>query len=314
MDEISHNELFKLTIEADEKALQEGLEPRQRGLRVIAIVMERLNHRGYVAVGHNTPEIVKKIHALHSSLYRPSDIAIGSIHGGIFMFRDVFARVDIPIILGQLRLDPLSCTNFSKTQMKWLSSSPAHFQMFNDQFIDIFDFGGGIGNFDGYRTPPTEALEIFWLSAFQFQAAAAALSVAFDFRGAIQSALIGAELSIKAGLAAAGTDEASRRKFGHNLSSAVDALSAIYPHFDVNRTLAAVGQLPPYVANRYATTQPNRVETGHIVMKAQYVAGEVMRQVTGYSLRSALSGHSERLYPATSGHAIVGVRPTSRRP
>jgi hypothetical protein len=298
MGEISDNDLFRLIVEADEKALQEGIEPRQRGLRVIEIVMERLNHPGYVGFGQNTAEIVKKVHTLHSSLYRPSDIAIGGIHGGIFMFRDVFARVDIPIIFGQVALNPLSCTNFSKTQAEWLSSRPADFQMFNDQFIDIFDFGGGIGNLSGYRTPPKEALEIFWLSAFQFQAAAAALSVAFDFRGAIQSALIGTELSIKAGLAAAGTDEAGRRKFGHNLGSAVSALSAAYPNLDVNRVLAAVGLLPPYVANRYAATQPSRVETGHIVMKAQYIAGEVMRQVTGYSLRSALPGHSGRLYPA----------------
>jgi hypothetical protein len=298
MGEISDSDLFELVVEADEKALQEGLEPRQRGIRVVEIVMGRLNHLGYVAFSHNTPEIVKKIHTLHSSLYRPSDIAIGGIHGGIFMFRDVFAHVDIPIILGQVRLDPLACTNFSKRQTEWLSSRPADFQMFNDQFIDIFDFGGGIGNLSGYRNPPKEALEIFWLSAFQFQAAAATLSVAFDFRGAIQSALIGTELSIKAGLAAAGTDEASRKKFGHNLSAAINALSAIYPHFDAKRVLTAVEQLPPYVANRYAATQPSRVETGHIVMKAQYIAGEVMRQVTGYSLRSALSGHSGRLYPA----------------
>src|SRR5260370_16312793 len=113
MNEMSGRELFKLVVEADEKALQEGLEPRHRGIRVVAIVMEQLNLLGYVVFGHNTPEIVKTIHTLHSSLYRPSDIAIGGIHGGIFIFRDLFPRIDIPIILGQVRLDPLSCTNFS---------------------------------------------------------------------------------------------------------------------------------------------------------------------------------------------------------
>jgi hypothetical protein len=39
------------------------------------------------------------------------------------------------------------------------------------------------------------------------------------------------------------------------------------------------------------------METGHIVMSAQYVAGEVMRQITGYSVRSAQSPPSERAYP-----------------
>ena len=103
---------------------------------------------------------------MHSSLYRPSDIAIGAIHGGIFMFRDVFARVNIPTILGQCRLEPLSCTDLSERQKKWLSSRAADLQMFDDQFIDIFDFGGGIGHFFGYQQPPRKRLRFSALRHF----------------------------------------------------------------------------------------------------------------------------------------------------
>ena len=68
------------------------------------------------------------------------------------------------------------------------------------------------------------------------------------------------------------------------------------PEFDINRVLVAINRLPPYVENRYSATQPSRIETGHIAMCAQYIAGEVMRQVTGFSIRPAFE-LSERIYP-----------------
>ncbi len=55
--------------------------------------------------------------------------------------------------------------------------------------------------------------------------------------------------------------------------------------------------MPAYVENRYSSTQPTRIETGHIVMGAQYIAGEVMRQVTGYSIRCTHTPPQERVYP-----------------
>jgi hypothetical protein len=199
-------------LEADEELFREGAEPRERCLPVISKVMTKLQISEFILAGQHTPAIVKRISALHSSLYRPADIAVGGIHGGIFMFRDVFARVDIPTIYGRLSIDPLKLTNLSEIQIRWLSSREADHRMFNDQFVDIMDFAGGIGNFAGYRSPPKEASKVFWLAAFQLQAAAAALSVAYDFREAVQSAIIGAELALKGGLAALGVDEARRKK------------------------------------------------------------------------------------------------------
>jgi hypothetical protein len=46
-----------------------------------------------------------------------------------------------------------------------------------DQFTDIFDFAGGVANLGQYKMPPKDALDIFQLAEFQFQAAAPAVSV-----------------------------------------------------------------------------------------------------------------------------------------
>lgn len=298
MPQPSDQELLELIIAADDEALREGSPPKARFLPVTRKVMMHLGYDSYVMLGTNADPIARRIMEVHESLYRPSDLAIGGIHGGIFMFRDIFARVDIPISYGRVRVDPLKLTDLSPQQVKWLCSRPHDLQMYLDQFIDIFDFAGGIGNLANFKTPPKDASDIFYLAAFQLQAAAAALSVAFDFRGAVQSALIGAELALKGGLAAVGVHEKSREKHKHNLGSAATAFFTLQTNFDMQRILAAIKRLPRYVENRYSPSQPSRVETGHIVMGAQYIAGEVMRQVTRFSIRPSLTPAVPRTYPS----------------
>lgn len=302
MSDIPDNELLKLIIEADDLLLREGMEPRGRSLTVIQNVMGSLGQVFSISPMHfaNPPPLAQRIRALHTSLYRSSDFGVGGLHGGVFMFRDVFARITVPIIYGRVRLNPFEMTDLSEKQIQWMCSRDHDMHMFLDQFVDIYDFAGGTSSLGGYKTPPKEALDTFMLAAFQFQAAAAALSVAFDFRGAVQSAIIGAELALKGGLATAGADEAARRKHGHNLASAARAIKEAMSNFDLERVLVTILCIPPYVENRYSPTQPNRIETGHIVMGAQYIAGEVMRQVTGHSIRRGLSMPAERVYPPLS--------------
>jgi hypothetical protein len=297
MIEISDEVLLKLVVAADDEALWTSTSPKQRMFPVARAVMKRLGYHGSIIAGTSTPPIVDLIFAAYRSLYRPSDLAIGGMHGGIFMFRDVFARVGIPFGYGKMSINPFELTDLTETQLRWLCSQPSGLQMYIDQFVDIIDFAGGVGGLGDYKAPPRDALEVLRLAAFQLEAAAATLSAAFDFRGAVQSALIGAELALKGGLAAIGANESERRKHSHNLASAATAYSAAHTGFDLDRVLATVKRLPAFVENRYSTAQPTRIETGHIVMGVQYISGEVMRQITGFSFRSRLDQPSERIYP-----------------
>ena len=71
-------------------------------MATVSKVMRRLGYASFVMAGSGTPPIVERILAIHRSLYRPSDLAVGRIHGGIFMFRDLFARISIPFGYGQM--------------------------------------------------------------------------------------------------------------------------------------------------------------------------------------------------------------------
>jgi hypothetical protein len=297
MTDISDQDLLNLIIAADDETFQKGTPPKGRWMPVVSTVMKKLGQPDYVLAGVGTPPIVERIGKLHSSLYRTSDTAIGGIHAGIFMFRDVFARISIPLMYGTAQMDLFKLTDLSSTQLQWLGSRPADRDAYIDQATDVFDFAGGIANLAQFETPPEEARQVFHNAGFQLQAAAATLSLAFDFRGAVQSALMGAELALKGALAAKGLDAEQRRKHSHKLDSAAKAVAQLYPGFDLERALTVIAKLPPLVENRYSAEQPSRVETGHIVMGAQYIAGEAMRQVTGYSIRQAFRLYPKRNYP-----------------
>jgi hypothetical protein len=73
-------------------------------------------------------------------------------------------------------------TDLSDMQVRWSYSIEHDRRVFLDQFSDIFDFAGGTSNLGKDKAPPQDSAGIFGLAAFQLQAAAAALSAAFDFR------------------------------------------------------------------------------------------------------------------------------------
>ncbi|MEZ5938373.1 MAG: hypothetical protein R3C52_09140 [Hyphomonadaceae bacterium] len=288
MNEPTDQQLFGLIFEEEDKALAERMAPKGRHFEIPSRVMERLGYRSFILGGAGKPPVLTRIERLHARLYRTEDVGIGGLHGGVFMFRGIFGRFYIPISYGAVMIDPFKLTDFSDDQLRWIGTRQEDVENYIDQFAHVFDFAGGAYGLGGYAPPPKPALDMFRLAGFQFQAAAATLSAAFDARGAIQSSLIGTELALKAGLLASGSTEAQIKSHSHNLKSAATELATRYASFDLASVLATVDAFPAYVANRYSSEQPDHFESGEIAMGAQFVAGEVMRSVTGGDFRSKL--------------------------
>ena len=285
-DDKTDDELLQMVLAADEESFAAGCDPKQRSLDVPHRVLTKLGYYEYVEFGAGSPPVRERICAIHRSLYRPKDFAVGGIHGGFFMFRDVYCRIDVPIAFGQFRFEPLDLTDLSLKQKKWLLSQPSCRDRFFEQFAYVFDFAGCIHYFDGYERPPKPALHFFDLAGFQLQSAAATANSAFDPRGSIQSALLGAELALKGGLVAAGyRPENLKKEFGHDREKAARALVEKYTDFEIDKVLDEFASMPRFVENRYSSSQPGRIETGEIVMGAQLVAGEVIRTVSKFTIK-----------------------------
>ncbi|MCK1636756.1 hypothetical protein IVA95_03890 [Bradyrhizobium sp. 157] len=133
--------------------MDEGAAPNQRGLRVTSKVMKNLGYGGYVLFGSGAHPMVAEILSVHSSKYRQKDLGMGGVHGGIFIFRDVFARIYIPFAYGTVKLDPFTLTDLTKNQLAWLAIRPADYQGFWISFRTPWIFLGHLAAINVHPTP-----------------------------------------------------------------------------------------------------------------------------------------------------------------
>lgn len=296
--QISDEQLHELVIKADNEGLSNGEEPKDRAFHNVLRIIKYLEIDGVILFGENAPPIIKRINATNNQIFRTQDSREGGIHLGAFMFRDLFCRFHVPIIFGNPSIEFFKLIDLSDFQKQWLFSERKEAQRFEDQAIDLLDFGYGWMEFGYGRTLDPRGVDLIWRAHSQLEAAAATVTSAFDFRGTVQSAILGTELALKSGLAAHGSTDEDLRDIGHNLEKAAIALHKLESAFDIDRVLRVVRSFPPYVASRYAGSTPSRLEVGHILMGAQYVASEVTRQFSDRNLRNNSEQSRIRSYPA----------------
>lgn len=296
-DDVSDDALLLLVVKADERLFAAGEDIRRRQFNVPRVVMQQLGYVSYGLFGAYTPPILNRIREQFARLYSAHDLAVGG-HIGLFMFRDVFARVGIPHIYGTVAIAPMEHVELTDVQKRILENETDSFDAYHDQFADLFDLEYGVREM---RAPyaQMEMVERFLnLSRLHLHGAAAILTGGYDFRGAVQSGLLATELALKALAAATGLGGNDiRDKYGHHLDRLINYLEPKWPTFDAARVRRVTEAQPPYVRNRYAKEQPNRVEVGHTVMGAQYVAGEVTRQLSGRDFRKGAGQPWPRKYP-----------------
>lgn len=295
----SEKSLLQLLLEADNIGLIEGEEPKARSLKnVMRLASSVRPGGGTILAGRGSAPHITKASELMGRLYRPSDIGMGSLHVGAIMFRDIFARVDIPISYGSPTVDALERSDLTAVQRRWLVHTPDEFRRFLDQFLDLVDFAFGWDDLQGDAGVVPEVKTYATLAHMQLESAAATVTAQCDLRGAVQSSLLATELILKAALLCNGILEPGlKTDFGHNTQSMSDHLERNGMSADFCRINIVLKRLPRFVENRYAASQPSRTETGHILMGAQYVASEMIRCITGRNVRADASVTEPRVYP-----------------
>ncbi len=297
---VTDRELTEALKSADSEGLRLGEGPAARSLLNIGRALRTFGYESFVLMGRGAPPIVERAHKLNDMLFVPKELQTGGMHLGAFLFRDMFCRLYAPVALGQGHIDFWPMLDLSDFQKQWLAENPDDLARFADQAADILDFGYGSQEFGHQRTIDPRGRDLIWRAHVQLEAAAATATSAYDFRGTIQSALLGTELSLKAGLAALGVSDAElkSKRIGHNLEAAATRLGALNASFDTDRVARVVRTFPDFVASRYDLPAPGRIETGHILMGAQYIASEVTRQFSDRDCRKENGELGVRQYPA----------------
>ncbi|WP_174019796.1 hypothetical protein G6L89_000460 [Agrobacterium fabrum] len=298
LDDLSDEELLYLVGKADKQLFEAGSDIRRRQWEVPQRLMQQFGYKGFVMAGIGKPAILDRIEDTFASIYRKQDIAMGG-HIGVFMYRDIFARIGVPHVYGQVRLNPFDFVELTQIQKRIINTEEDQIAIFIDQFSDVSDIQYGISEL---RKPYSEielAGRFLGLSRLHLHSASAVLTGGYDFRGAVQASLLATELALKAGAAGNGLSEREiKDTFGHNNVKVASFLNEKWPSFDEARVMRALKNQPQYVPNRYAAEQPDRREVGHLVMSSQYIVSEVVRQMSDRNFRSNMTPILDRSYPA----------------
>jgi hypothetical protein len=298
--EVSDEQLLSALKRADDEHIANGIQPGGRDMMNIGKALQSFGIQAILmGPDHMVPEISKRARAINNSLFIPKELQVGGQHLGAFLFRDMFCQLYAPIAFGRTRIDFWKMIDLTDFQKTWLAEDPAKLGQFTDQAMDVLDFGFGWHEFGTTRTVNDRSKNLIWRSHSYLEAAAATAIAGCDYGGTVQSAHLGVELALKAGLAANGVadKELAKKTLGHNLPALTTELSKFESAFDYERVGRVVAKFPDYVESRYNLPTPTRIETGHILMGAQYVASEVTRRFSDRNGRKDNPNYPARQYP-----------------
>jgi len=285
---ISLAELRRRVIERDSALISQGLAPPQRPLAVSVAIARELGISWTIGALGSDP-VTEAVHQIYRELYRIGDLAMPPVHVGAIMFRDVFFRVWVPMAYGTVAIEPFDLIDeMSDAQKRWMASEPAALGRFIDQVIDLFDFGYGLDDFSKLHAGDDEAVSLLRLGRAHLEAAANACVGSVDPYAVVQNSLIAIELLLKGALRAAGCTEKKLKAIGHDLVALSAEFVSRQPAADGGLMGRACASLPRLVTHRYQRLSLSRVQIGDVVMKAQYLGGEIMRQLSDRSLRQAI--------------------------
>ena len=299
-------DLQALVMEVDTTLIDEGFEPFQRPLEACKRIADRLGIS--FTIGGKKDKFVEAVHFVYESFYRHDDLYMPPMHIGTVMFRDIFLPLKIPVVYGQVEVDPInSLHEVPENTIKWIFQDNETASTLTDQWIDLFDFVYGLDDEARQEHHPVHAIEFWQLAKQQLEGAAATLLGSIDKYTVIQNSIIAMELLLKGALLAQGESVASLKKYGHMMKDLVDKACELMPHSDHERLKMVVGRTPRLVERRYEAKDYKRTEIGQIMMDAQFVAGEVLRQFSDQDIRSSLTvkssegrDYQERFYPPLS--------------
>ncbi|AUG52176.1 hypothetical protein CSC3H3_05130 [Thalassospira marina] len=285
--------LHSLVIDIDKNLIESGYQPFQRPLQACSEIAKKLGIS--FSIGQKEDDFVCAIQDIYKNLYRPKDLHCPPLHIGTFMFLDTFLPIQIPLIYGTPKIDPVKCLReVPENILRWIFSDKASANTFFDQWIDLSDFTYGLHDVESTQKIHSQAIEYWHLAKQQLEGSSATLHGSIDKYTVIQNSAIATELLMKGAMLAQGEPEKKVRKYQHNLPELSMDLCKTFPNLDHHRIKGVVKGIPSLVERRYEAKKYTRTEIGTLLMNTQFIAGEILRQFSGRNVRNSLTTQSDQ--------------------
>lgn len=272
MTDYPPEEVLKSFEKHERAAIKAGLLPRERSAHVIPKVCKDFGVHYLISPWQKPHPLISRLENLYSKILRQADRGAGAVFTGIACHLDSFFPVIFPIAYGTCRLNVRDCIEISDEQWSRLKCFPDEHDEFMFQVCDVFDIGASLGCYDDFSMPDGYAGDLFCLSCQYMEAAVAAATGNFRLKGAAQSAIMAAELSIKsAAVVVSDLNETQLQKeIGHKISNAKKFICAD-PRYDWPALAAQIKNIPELVRNRYDPQSFSRTEARKVIISAQRI-------------------------------------------
>lgn len=205
----------------------------------------------------------------------------GFLTGGVSL-DGVFYSCRAPLAFGRIRIEPIRQIDApAEVLTRTFARNPEDFWKVAYCACDVIDLAYGSNEISN----ATPELRAHLANAKSHIAAfSQALQHPQTESAAIQSSWMAAELSMKAGLIAAGVPKSQRssRALGHNISSLAECLIENFPSShpgEDDRLRRGSGLFPRDVADRYELPTQSSAEIHDLAMASQFLAASVVRRL-----------------------------------
>lgn len=291
---LSVGELLDVIQQVDDDLLAEEVDVRNRPIRAGSPISVKLELP--IMLDAAIDPIAAVIKHYYDLVYGKDHLAIGPLHVGALMIRDMFEEVYVPHIFGSVRIDAWDHVHrLDRQRLNLLGALfPHELKVCGDQIADIFDFAFAV---EDQRLSEPRARELLWLCKEQIEGACRTLLGSFSRRVAIQGSCYAVELVGKAALVQSGGSDNEIRSLGHNLDKIFRDLPETFPGPDYDRIRWAIKQLPNVIDERYSFDGLARCRIGHTVRCSQYILGEMGRSFSDRDMRGERLGAVGRVFP-----------------
>lgn len=272
-------------LELDEKYAAEGVPFHARPFRA---AVDILGNKFSIGVFSN-PD-VGKIADAYARLIPEVCSTWPGMGTGFISSNDRVKRIKTAVIFGTVQTDAWQFLQFSSHEEWeiWCRNNETIAAKALYAFADLSDFIYGIDDLN--KTNPSKGINFLILAAANLEMVALALeNTGTPLPNQIQPIHLIAELSMKGFLRHLGVGDDDLKKYGHKLISLSKAVSAKIPHSDDIYISSIVKKMPDFVEDRYNGNSLNRMEIIKLALGVQFIAGSVMRRISGRNFAKSFS-------------------------
>jgi len=304
--EITDAQILFAMLETDRELFDRGRPLKRRREEAIDLARIKLGLGAILAKGPFTPEneVDSRLISCFQQLYGETVLRKGFGHG-VVDFRGVLYLVKIPLIFGQVRIEPFEHTTLTSLQVETITRDEMQFARAIFQIGDAFDASLGLDArlARSLQSSPIErsfAQRMFLEGRRNFMSACTLSALGLDVRECVLSSFLAMELCVKGFLAERGYSEEQARKLNHFPDRFLNALKQQGVHDESMRIEYVLQSAPNFVETRYGNNIVSEPEAANFLFGVQYLIAELMRLSGQRSFLSSLDKAVERQWPPSA--------------